>query len=404
MHGTHCSVQKQFCEAQKSLQQENGLVFRPSINGEDLEQYLKYYPPDFRDRVYSPDVTLFAFLGQALAANGSCQDAVARVRADRIASGLSACSKNTSSYVRARQRIPLVGLENLAKSKAAELDSAMPDRWLWKGRSIKIIDGTTFSADDTLENQTAFPQHTNQKPGLGFPLIRLAILTSLSSGAAIDAAIGPYIGLGELPLAVDLLSSLTANDILVADRYYLTYFFISLVIAKGADFVTRHFDHRQFNVIERRRINKREEILVLKKPRIPHTGWLSQADYESIPETITVRKSRVKIIRTGFRDQWLTVVTTLVDSKIYTKDDLADIYLWRWHVELDIRIIKRQMGLNVIAAKTPEMIAKELWIRLLAYNIIRGIIAMAAKRSSLKPRQISFKGCLGLIASYRSKW
>jgi hypothetical protein len=235
-------------------------------------------------------------------------------------------------------------------------------------------------------------------------LIRLAIMTSLSSGAAVDAAIGPYMGLGELPLAVKLLPALTPNDILVADRYYLTYFFIALAIARGADFVTRHFDQRQFNVIERRRINKREEILVLKKPQRPHTGWLDRETYEAIPETIVIRKSQVKLIRAGQRDEWLTIITTLTNSKLYTQEDLADIYLWRWQVELDIRVIKRLMGLNIIGAKTPEMIAKEFWARLLAYNIIRAIVAMAARRSTLRPRQLSFKACLGLIIAYQKKW
>ena len=218
MYGIQSNVVRQFNRTKSSLEEEGGLTFRSAVSDGDIESFLSHCPPDSRDRIYPPDVTLFAFLAQVSKPDGSCQDAVARIRADRAVRGLKPCSTKTSSYVRARQRLPLTGLKSLAKTKARELDNALPSEWLWKGRRIKIIDGSTFAAADTPENQAMFPQHTNQKPGVGFPLIRLAIMTSLASGAAIDCRIGPFSGkgCGELPLAVKLLENLEVSDILVA--------------------------------------------------------------------------------------------------------------------------------------------------------------------------------------------
>ena len=291
----------------------------------------------------------------------------------------------------------------MSKCVAEKLEKNVCEDWLWKGRHVFTVDGSTLSMPDTALNQKAFPQHTNQKKGIGFPLARFVCLNSLATGAVMDFSMGSFIGKGkgELHHANSLLDSLKKSDILLGDRFYVSYFFISLVLSKGADFVTKSHEARKFKSSKKMRLARGDNIVILEKPRIPHTGWLSEEEYNAAPEKLILRITEVNIKRHGFRSQKLTVVSTLIDSKKYSKEDLAELYFKRWTIEVDLRSIKRVINLNVLTCKTPDMILKEAWLRLLAYNLVRRIMAQAATQTKVLPRQISFTGCLRTIEIYR---
>ncbi|MEO5349928.1 MAG: IS4 family transposase [Magnetococcus sp. YQC-3] len=188
----------------------------------------------FRDRIFSPVVTLSAFIAQVLSEDHSCAWAVAQVNAERVAQGKKPCSSKTGAYCQARQRLPNNLILHLLREIGAKLHKGTPSGWLWRERRIVLADGSTVSMPDTPENQAEFPQPANQKPGVGFPLARLVVLLSLATGGVLDMAVGPNKGkkTGEHALFRQILGALKPSDILIADRYYCSYFLARLSLKK----------------------------------------------------------------------------------------------------------------------------------------------------------------------------
>jgi hypothetical protein len=247
------------------------------------------------------------------------------------------------------------------------------------------VDGTTLVMPDTPANQGAYPQPRSQKPGLGFPLCRMVGLVCLGSGAVLDAAIGPYRGKGgdEQSLLRSMLDTLERGDLLLGDAFYATYFLLCTLRERGVDAVFEQHGSRQRTTDFRRgqRLGQRDHLIVLQKPAIK-PDWMPQADYEQAPESVTVRE-----LRSGGK----TLVTTLLCPKRTDKAALKSLYRSRWHVELDLRNIKTTLGMERLSCQTPAMAIKEIWIYLLAYNLIRLMMAQAALLAHRLPRQLSFK-------------
>jgi hypothetical protein len=250
---------------------------------------------------------------------------------------------------------------------------------------VRLVDGTTVVMPDTPANQAAYPQPHSQKPGLGFPLCRVVGLMCLGSGAVLQAAIGPYLGKGgdEQSLLRSILDTLERGDLLLGDAFYATYFLLCTLRERGIDAVFEQHGSRQRTTDFRRghRLGVRDHLIVLPKPVIK-PDWMSQVDYEQAPQSLTVRE-----LRTGGK----TLVTTLTCPKHTDKATLKLLYCSRWHVELDLRNIKTTLGMERLSCQTPAMAIKEIWVYLLAYNLIRLMMAQAALLAHRLPRQLSFK-------------
>ena len=346
--------------------------------------------PEHRERLYPPTQTLSMFLAQAMNADRSCQNSVNQAALERIAGGLSTCSSRTGAYCRARQRLPLNLVSELVQHTGALIDDQTPQQWRWKGRPVRVVDGTTVTLPDTPENQQAYPQSKLQKPGLGFPICRIVGLTCLSSGALQDAAIGPIQGKGsdERALLRSLQDRLKPGDILLGDALYATYFFIAQMQARGVDIVMEQHGSRTRVTDFRRgvRLGLKDHLIVLSKPKYK-PQWMSEEAYRYAPESLTVREVRV-----GGK----LLITTLACPKAVHKNELKALYRQRWSIELDFRDIKTTMGMETLSCKTPKMAMKEIWVYLLAYNLIRLLMAQAAHIAHRTPREISFKHSLQL--------
>jgi hypothetical protein len=353
------------------------------------------------DRLFTPLVTLVTFLGQVLSDDQTCRAAVARLLAWRTNRGLTPCSTATGGYCRARRRLPESLLPRLVRESADHLRRDLPDAWLFHGRRVVIADGTTVSMPDTPENQAAYPQHKNQKPGCGFPLARVVVLLCLATGAAIDAAIGPSKGKksGETTLLRGLQPRLSGGEILLGDRLFCTYFDIALLMARGVDVVFRSPTNRPIDFRRGERIGRDDHLIVWSRPVRP--DWMDRATYATIPETLTIRQTRARVTRRGFRTRTVVVVTTLLDATTYRRDEIGGLYRMRWHAELDIRSIKQTMKMDVLRCHTPEMVVKEIWAHLLMYNLIRGVMAEAARRHEVSPPSLSLQGARQLLAGFR---
>ena len=356
------------------------MLTSPELLGE-VESLL----PEHRERLFPPTETLSMFLAQALSADRSCQKAVNDAAVQRWSGGLPQCSTHTGGYCQARQRLPVEMVSTLTRHTGQLIAARTPATWHWRGRPVRLVDGTTVTMPDTSANQATYPQPRSQQPGLGFPICRLVGIICLGSGAALNMAIGAYRGKGgdEQTLLRSILDTLEPGDVLLGDAYFATYFLLCQLLAKGVDAVFEQHGSRQRTTDFRRgeHLGARDHLIVLNKPKIK-PDWMTQTDYEQAPDTLTVRELRV---------HGKTLVTTLLCPKQTPKAALGTLYKNRWHVELDLRAIKTTLGMETLSCKTPEMAQKEIWVYLLAYNLIRLMRAQAALLTDCLPRQLSFK-------------
>lgn len=338
--------------------------------------------PKHRERLYPPTVTLSMFMRQVLEADGSCQKAVNGWAAQRAADGLRPCSVRTGGYCRARQRLPLEMVSALTRQTGRLLSQKALAPWLWRGRAVKLVDGTGLSMPDTPETQAVYPQPSTQAPGVGFPLARLVMVIFLATGAALDAAIGPHSGKGsgELGLVRGLLEGFRPGDVMLADALYCNYFLIATLMAKGVDVLFEQHGSRITDFRRGQSLGTRDHIVRWPKPARPQ--WMTPEQYARAPDELTLREVKVA---------HQVLVTTLLDHRRVRKHDLSALYARRWNVELDLRNLKTTTGMDVLSCQTPQMNEKQLWVHLLAYNVIRLLMAQAACNAGVDPRGLSFK-------------
>lgn len=369
-------------------------MFFNLLTSRELLEEVEALLPEHRERLFPPTETLSMFLAQVLNADDSCQHVVNEAAIKRLGNGLPVCSTATGAYCRARQRLPMTMTSALVRKTGKLIAQTTPHAWRWRGRPVRLVDGTTVAMPDTAANQGAYPQPRSQKPGLGFPLCRLAGVICLGSGVVLDAAVGPYRGKGgdEQSLLRTMLDSLEAGDILLGDAYYASYFLLCELRRRGVDGVFEQQGARKRTSDFRRgqRLGQRDHVIELHKPG-NKPEWMSQSAYERAPDTLKVRE-----LATGGK----ILVTTLLSAKETPKEALKGLYRSRWHVELDLRNIKTTLGMETLSCKTPTMAEKEIWVYLLAYNLIRLIMAQAALLADRLPRELSFKHTLQLWVSW----
>jgi hypothetical protein len=384
MHDSIDNARTQQRRVRAQVCNSDAYAFFNLLTGPEMLDKVESVLPAHRERRFPPTETLSMFLAQALSADRSCQKAVDEAAIKRLAAGLKPGSTHTGAYCRARQRLPLAMVNTLAGYVGERVTAHAPEAWNWRGRPVRLVDGTTVTLPDTAANQAAYPQLRSQKPGLGFPLCRIVGLVCMGSGAVLNAAMGHCRGKGgdEQSLLRSIFDTLESGDVLLGDAFYATYFLLCALRERGIDAVFEQHGSRRRSTDFRRgqRLGERDHLIVLPKPVKP--DWMSQALYELAPHSLTVRE-----LRTGGK----ILMTTLLCPKHTDKADLKSLYRCRWHVELDLRNIKTTLGMERLSCQSPAMAIKEIWIYLLAYNLIRLMMAQAALLTHRLPRQISFK-------------
>jgi hypothetical protein len=387
-------------EVRARFARDQGLPFADSLSERSILDALNEYGIKYRDRVFSPVTTIWGFLSQVLGEDHSCRDAVSRIIAHRAATGLKVCSPNTASYCNARARIPTAVLGCLARRTAQQLQASLPGEWKWNGRSVFIADGSHVSMPDTEENQAAYPQPVVQQPGIGFPLARIAVLLSLATGACHDLAIAPYAGkgTGETTLLRQMYDSLSPGDVVVADALFDNYFLACELRWRGIELVARVQAERVGSQTVENRPDS--DVIIWQRPNKPR--GMTGEQYRRYPETLTMRQVSVDARDRNNRAERFKVVTTILDASI-GGGQIGQLYEKRWSGEVDIRSIKSTMKMGVLRCKTPEMVEKEIWAHLLAYNLLRTAMAVAASENDVEPREISFKGAKQALTAFAPK-
>lgn len=351
--------------------------------------------PSHRERLFPPTETLSMFLAQVMSADRSCQHIVNQAATQRLLTELPLCSTHTGGYCRARARLPLPMVRELARQTGTYVASQASGGERWRDRPVRLVDGTTITMPDTAANQAAYPQQHSQKPGLGFPICRLVGITCLATGALLDAAISRYQGKGahEQALLRELLHNFEPGDVMLGDALYPTYFLLASLRERGVDAVCEQHGSRRRSTNFRtgKRLGAKDHLVDLHKPK-KRPEWMTPEQYAAVPDRLTVRE---------FKAGHKIMVTTLCHPRQAPKRELKALYERRWHIELDFRQIKTTLNMERLSCRTPAMNEKEMWVFLLAYNLIRWLMAESALAADVQPRRLSFKHTFQLWLAWR---
>jgi hypothetical protein len=395
VQSTAYSPRHQFQTLRQQLDQEEGLPFLKSLSRTMVEAACRHLHHQWRDRIYTPWITLGIFLSHVLSADQSCDQAVDRFQKCRNDQKLPKVATDTSSYCGARRRLPEDLTWDLVRQTGRSIHQKAKESWLFHRRPVKIVDGSSVVMPDTPENQATYPQPNSQAPGLGFPIARILVVFSLAVGTVLEAAVGPYQGkqTSELALLRQVVGQFQPGDIALADRFFCSYWVIAALQARGVDVVVRLHQCRTADFRRGRRVGREDHIVTWSKPKqVP--DWMTRAEYEAMPAALTIRELRVRVQDKTKRVRHLVIVTTLLDAKTYPTKEVGDLFRQRWHAELDLRSLKTHMKMEMLRTKSPAMVRKEIAMHLLAYNLIRGLMAEAARVEQVKPRSLSFLGAV----------
>jgi len=383
-----------FRRAVEEARRQDSLCFAGLLSEDCICEALGAARGVWQGWVYTPAITVWVFLAQCLSPDHSCREAVARLIAWRVASGQKACSAETGAYCTARDSLPEEACAQLVRDTGRQVDEEAPPEWRWRGRRVLDVDGSTVTMPDTPDNQAKYPQPSSQQRGCGFPIARIVVVFSLAVGTVLDAAIGRYQGkqTGENSLFRTLHGLLQEGDVVLADRYFSGWFDLALLQQRGVDVVVRKHQLRPTDFRTGRRLSQGDHLVCWKKPQRP--SWMSQEQYAALPNTLTLREVLVRVEQQGFRTKKLVLVTTLLDPTASPTDEIAGLYRRRWQAELHLRSLKIVLQMDHLRCKTPHRVRNEFWMHLLAYNLIRRVMAVAACPAGVEPWTISFKGTL----------
>jgi hypothetical protein len=351
----------------------------------------RFIPPEIfsgpRERIYTPWVTFVAFLGQVLARESPCRGAVRRLQACCVAARQPVPDENTSGYCQARARLELAQVQEAHEHVVQWFEGQGPAPG-WLGRQVRVLDGCGVSMPDTAQNRARWPYAGGQKPGCGFPTAQLVGLFSLDTGQLTRFAFADWKA-HEIPLARQLVPWIEPQEIVLADRGFCGWGFIALLQRKHADVVLRLHQARR---PQRGRVT-------WPKPQRSSDTWEKEL-WAELPDELALRVVTFQVAVKGFRTKAVTVVTTLLDEEKYPDAAIAELYRRRWAVELFFRQIKTTLGLDVLRCLSPELIEKEVWMQVIAYNVIRALMCEAAQVHHVEVDRLSFKGTVDTLRQW----
>lgn len=393
-------ARKDFSKVRDTFAKDAGLPFGRLLTREHVLSVLKAEGHRYKQNVFCPLVTLWGWLSQSLSQDKSLNEAVRRILAHRVANGLPACSASSASYSNARSRFPLSVMKRLAKEVGRNVHRSADEEWHWRGRDVYLVDGTGLSMPDTVENQAIYPQSQTQAPGIGFPAMRAVAMISLPTGAVVDFDFARITGkgTGEGKLLRGMLPNMKRGDVIVADRLYPSYVTVAALKNYGVDMVSVSHHARTVDFSEGIQLGENDHIVEWHMER-HQKRRVDCEEFDAMPRSVFVREFVIEIEGRNGGKEPAIVVTTITDPTVPQKE-LSDLYWRRWNCELDLRSIKQSLHLDVLRCKTPEMVAKEIFAHLLAWNLLRGVMTESAKKSGLMPRQISVKATMQTVESF----
>jgi len=354
--------------------------------------------PHSRDRCWNLRLVFWTFLWQVAQAGASCREAIRQAQSLCRLRQRSIPSHETSPYCQARAGLPIDRLQEIHQAGVEEAEAGVATQDLWCGHRVRVADATTFQLPDTPLNQAAYPQQKSQKPGCGFPIVRLLAFFSLATGMLTCWATGPWLQ-SEVALLHTLWEELRAGEVLVGDRGFCRWVVLALCQARHIHGVFRVQGSRRKDFRRGQRLSKHERLVSWEKPRTPATS-LSPEQWAQLPDRLHLRLVRCQLARAGFRTHQVILVTTLLDSGKYSVADLGALYRRRWDMELTLRHLKTTLQMEHLSCQTPENVERELRMHLLVHNLVRRLMLEASRRHRVPLDRVSFAGALALARRF----
>ena len=351
-----------------------------------------------RDRCWNLRLVFWTFLWQVAQAGASCREAIRQAQALCLTNGRRRPSDKTSPYCQARGVIPLERLEQIHDHLVAQADGAIAVKDLWCGHRVLAVDGSTVTAADTPENQTAFPQQSVQKPGCGFPIIRIVAFLSLATGLLTAWATGNW-HQHELSLLQTLWDCLRAGDVLLGDRGFCTWGLLAQCLHSDIHAVFRVRGKLRSDFRRGQRLSRDERLVQWRKPT-KRANTISPELWAALPDILTLRLVRCRIDLPGFRTRQIILVTTLLDSQKYSPTALGQLYYRRWRMELTLRSLKTILQMEHLSCKSPENLEREIRMHFLVHNLVRHLMLQAARTYRVPLDRVSFAGALATARRY----
>jgi hypothetical protein len=350
-----------------------------------------------RDRIFTFEVTFWAFLTQIYRGGSSCQEGVKAVQSWLKKPNMN-ISSNTAAYCKARLRMEYFKVFAIFCHVAKKASTVSEDK-LWCGRSVKMIDGTSVRAPDTVENQVEWPQPSEQKEGCGFPVIQLQGLVCAASGVLLDW-VETKLTVSDSKAWKGVWKFLSSGDIILGDRAYGSYAAFSLLKQQGVDMLTRMNSMRKLKRKDLIRLGKNDYLTTWKKPVARRAGMTKQ-EWAQVDNEMTMRITKYNIIKNGFRTKTVMLSTTLLNPELYPAEALAELYGRRWGIEVRFRDIKTTMEMNEMKGRSPYMVRLEIVMMGIAYNLSRALINKALEHDNkLMYERVSFAGTLSQIRQH----
>ena len=363
------------------------------LSQEDLAAAAVAESYQWRDRIWTPALTVWTFLLQVLHSGCACRAAVAEALVQHAAAGTPLeASPDPTAYCQGRKRLPLSLFRHALQKVGGTLHGKVAEGYRWCGRRVWVVDGSSCSMPDTPELQEAFGQPDGQKPGCGFPVAKIVAMFCWAGGAVLDVAVGPYRS-NELSLWRQLWEQLKAGDVVLGDRFYGAYADLAQLVARGCDgvFRLRGARARTIDFRKGKRLGKNDRLFVWSRSnQCPRT--LSAEEFALLPASLTVRVLRFDTRVKGFRSRTILVVTTLLDPKQYPLEQIAGLYRDRWTVELRIREVKTTLQMEILHGKSEDVVRKKIYMHFIAYNLIRALMWQAAQEHGQSLHRLSFTG------------
>lgn len=348
--------------------------------------------PHSRNRRWNLRLVFWTFLWQIAQAGASCREAIDQARDLCLLQKRPQPPDTTSPYCQARAQLPLERLDEIHGAVVTEAQAALAPRDLWCGLRVHVVDGTTLTAPDTPENQKAFPQQKGQRPGCGFPILRLLAFFALATGMITGWIHGAY-GQSELALLQHLWDTLRPGELLLGDRGFCTWGLLAQCQARQVHAVFRVRGSRRRDFRRGKRLSPDEREVHWTKPTLrPRT--ITVAEWNRLPASLTLRLVRSRLEVRGFRTRQVILVTTLLDRDAYPLHALSQLYLRRWEMELTLRHLKVTLQMDHLSCKTPENLQREIRLHLLMHNLVRRVMLEAARRHRAPLSRLSFAGAL----------
>jgi hypothetical protein len=345
-----------------------------------------------RNRRWNLRLTFWTFLWQVAQAGAACREAIRQAQARCRISGRRLPPDEDSPYCQARGALPLDRLQQIHDRLVTDARAAVATRDLWCGHHVTVLDGCTVTAPDTPANQKAYPQQSVQKPGCGYPILRILAFMSLATGLLSAWAVGHW-RQSEVALLQTLWDCLRPGEVVLADRGFCNWGLLAQCLQCNLHAVFRVKGSRRRDFRRGRRLSRDERLVCWEKPVCCGVTFSPQA-WATLPQSLILRLVRCRLELPGFRTRQVILVTTLLDSVQYPPAALSQLYYRRWAMELTLRHLKITLQMDHLSCKTPNNLDREIRMHFLVHNLVRRLMLEAARRYSVPLERVSFAGSL----------